>query len=185
MDPFIGQIMAVGFNYAPSGWALCDGSLISIQQNQALFALLGTTYGGNGTSNFGLPDLRSRVAVGFSNTAVPGLTQFQIGTKSGSENVTISVNQLPAHGHSTVVTLPATAKPGTSQSPSGLVPAFTSDGAGANVLAYSASDNTTKMAPTPAQASSLTGGGQPLPIREPFLAINYIIATQGIFPSRP
>ena len=186
MDPFIGQIMAVGFNYAPVGWALCDGSLLPVQQNAALFSLLGTTFGGNGTTTFGLPDLRSRAPIGSSNTAVPGLSQFPIGTKSGAENVTLTVAQIPAHGHTTVVTLPASAKNGTSQSPSNLVPAVSNDPiAGATSNTYAVSDNTTKMAPTPPQASSLAGGGQPVSIRDPFQAVNYIIATQGMWPQRP
>jgi microcystin-dependent protein len=186
MQPYIGQIFLVGFNFAPQGFALCDGSLLSITQNQTLFALIGTTYGGDGRTTFGLPDLRSRVPVGFSNTAVPGVTPYALGTKSGSETVTLTVNQIPAHTHTTVVTLPASAKPGTSQSPANLVPAVSNDPiAGGTSNTYGASDNVTKMAPSGAFASSATGSGQPVSIREPFQALNYIIATAGIFPSRP
>jgi microcystin-dependent protein len=185
MDPYIGQIFLVGFNFAPPGFVMCDGSLLPIQQYAPLFSLLGTAYGGNGTTNFAVPDLRSRAAVGFSTGAVPGLTPFTLGTIAGSESVTLSVNQLPAHNHTTVVTLPATANAGTSQSPANLVPAVTSESTlGASVNAYGASDNVTKMAPSSPFPSTPAGGSQPVGIRNPFLAMNYIIATQGIFPSR-
>jgi microcystin-dependent protein len=185
MDPYIGQIFLVGFNFAPPGFVFCDGSLLPIQQYAPLFSLIGTTYGGNGTTNFAVPDLRSRAPIGFSNAAVPGLTQYPWGTKAGAENVTLSVNQMPAHTHNTVVALPATKNAGTSQSPANLVPAVTSESTlGASVMAYGASDNVTKMAPTGPFPSTPAGGSQPVGIRDPFLAMNYIIATQGIFPSR-
>lgn len=185
MDPYIGQIFLVGFNFAPPGFVFCDGSLLPIQQYAALFSLLGTTYGGNGTTNFAVPDLRSRAPLGFSNAAVPGVTPYQLGTKAGSESVTISVNQIPAHTHNTVVALTATNNAGTSQSPANLVPALTSESTvGATVNAYGAPDNVTKMAPTGPFPSTPAGGSQPVNIRTPFLAMNYIIATQGIFPMR-
>jgi len=183
MDPFIGQIFLVGFNFAPVGFALCDGSLISIAQNQALFALLGTTYGGNGQTTFGLPDLRGRIPVGLGNG--PGLTPIAWGQKAGTENVTLTVNQIPAHTHNTVVTIPATAQNGTSKSPANLVPAVGNDPvAGATINAYGTSDGTTHLAPTGPLPSTPTGGSQPVNIREPYLGMQYIIATQGIFPSR-
>ena len=183
MDPFIGQIFLVGFNFAPVGFALCDGSLISITQNQALFALIGTTYGGDGRTTFGLPDLRGRVPVGLGSG--PGLTPILWGQKAGAETVTLTVNQIPAHTHTTVVTIPATAKAGTSQSPANLVPALTADGLGANVQAYGASDGTTHLTPAAPLPSTPTGGSQSVNIREPYVGLQYIIATAGVFPTRP
>ena len=97
MDPYIGQILLVPFNFAPNGWAFCNGQLLPISQYTALFALLGTTYGGNGVSNFALPDLRGRVPVGF--TQGPGLSNYVLGELGGAESVTLQVTQIPAHNH--------------------------------------------------------------------------------------
>jgi microcystin-dependent protein len=182
MDPILGQIILAPFNFAPVGWAVCDGSLLPIQQYAALFSLIGTTYGGDGRTNFALPDLRGRIPVG--QGAGPGLTPITLGAHAGVENVTLTTNQIPAHGHNVTVTIPATAKAGTSQSPANLVPALTADSLGANVLAYGASDGTTHLAAPAPTASALTGGGQPVGIRNPYLGLQYLIAMQGIFPSR-
>src|SRR3984893_4324338 len=112
-EPFLGQIMLVGFNFAPQGWAFCNGQLLSISQNTALFSLLGTTYGGNGTTNFALPDLRGRAAVGFGQG--PGLSNYDLGQSTGSEMVTLTVGQMPAHNH----LVAANAATATASSPSG------------------------------------------------------------------
>jgi microcystin-dependent protein len=184
MDPILGQIILGAYQFVPEGWALCDGSLLQVNQNQALFSLLGNTFGGDGQTTFALPDLRGRFPVGIG--AGPGLTTIGLGQAAGSENVTLTVNNLPPHGHTTVVTLPATAQNGTSQSPANLVPAVSNDPtAGATSNAYGASDNKTQMAPTPPQASSLTGTGIPAQIRNPYLGLQFLISTQGSYPMRP
>ena len=97
MEPFIGQIVQFGGNFAPRGWALCDGQLLAISQNAALFSILGTTYGGDGRTTFGLPELRGRLALHPGNG--PGLSNYQLGQRSGQEDVSLNVNQIPAHSH--------------------------------------------------------------------------------------
>jgi microcystin-dependent protein len=168
VDNFIGEIKIVGFNFAPIGWALCQGQTLSIQQNNALFSLLGTTYGGDGIRTFALPDLRGRVAVGMGGG--PGLTNRNIGEVGGAEEYTLTIEQLPAHTH------PITAAAGEASvsSPSGAVLASK-----ARVPLYSSSTDGTVMAPT-----GPTGGGQPYSVMPPYLVVNYIIALEGIFPSR-
>lgn len=175
MDPFVGQLMCVGFNFAPKGYAFCDGKLQSIQQNAALFSLLGTTYGGDGRTTFALPDLRGRSPIGMGNG--PGLNPVVQGEASGSQQVTLQVGQMPAHNH--ILAASGTA---TSTAPSGLVPATTSDSAaGAEVSAYGAATPGVSLA---GNACGLAGGNQPFSIMNPYLGLNWIIALQGIFPSR-
>ena len=123
-EPFLGQIMLVGFNFAPVGWALCNGQILSITQNTALFSLLGTTYGGNGTTTFALPDLRGRAAVGFGQG--PGLSNYDLGQSTGTETVTLTVGQMPAHNHMVA----ANAANGNVSSPSGADLAQSSDNQG-------------------------------------------------------
>ena len=161
-SPFIAEIILFAGNFAPRGWAFCNGQLLSISQNTALFSLLGTTYGGNGQTTFALPDLRSRVPVHPGQG--PGLSSYQLGQSGGAETVTLGVNQLPAHTHA--ATSPPVDTAATSNRPtSGMAPARGG--------AY---------APGPSVGS--TGGSQPHTNLQPHLALNYIIATQGIFPSR-
>lgn len=169
MDPFIGQLMCVGFNFAPRGWALCDGSLLSINQNTALFALLGTTYGGNGTTTFALPDLRGRAPIGQGQG--PGLSQIVQGEMSGQEQVTLSVGQMPPHNH-----LLATSNSGESQTASGNVPA----NAASEIYGSPTAGQT--MA---SNACGPAGNGLPVGIRNPYIGMYWIIATDGVFPSRP
>lgn len=168
MDPFLGEIRPVPYNFAPLGWAFCAGQILPIAQNTALFALLGTTYGGNGVSTFGLPDLRGRVPVGAGQG--PGLPNVDLGEVSGSENVSLTAAQIPAHSHAVNVSAAAA----TAYGPDGHIPATSARSiygpATANALA----------ADTVAQA----GGGQPHENRQPYTCISYIIAMQGIFPSR-
>lgn len=157
--PFIGQITLFAGNFAPRGWAFCQGQLLSIAQNTALFSILGTTYGGDGQTTFALPDLRGRVPL--QQGQGPGLQSYVLGQKAGTETVTLTVNEMPAHNHSITVT----AVP-----PGGTIPAV--DG---------------QLTPTPLnafEASGMTGGSQPHNNLQPYLALNYIIALQGIFPSR-
>ena len=164
-EPFLGMIMLFGGNFAPSGWALCNGQLLSIQQNTALFSILGTTYGGNGTSNFALPDLRGRVPVHFGQG--PGLSNYSEGEVGGSESVTLQTTEMPPHQH----TQPATEGVQTTNRPNNALPA---EGG-----VYAGTSDGSALAPT-----SSAGGGQPHENRQPYLTMNYCIALQGIFPSR-
>jgi microcystin-dependent protein len=166
-SPFLGEIRPVSFNFAPRGWAFCNGQILSIQQNTALFSLLGTTYGGDGVTTFALPDLRGRVPI--SAGQGPGLSPYTEGETAGVETVTLQVNQLPAHTHAIKI-----ANPSTSTSPAGLYPAVTSR------LIY---NSTPDVFLNPASVG-FTGGSQPHNNRQPYLAISFIIALQGIFPSR-
>ncbi len=167
-QPFLGEIRPVGFNFAPRGWALCEGQLMPISQNSALFQLVGTIYGGDGQSTFGIPDLRSRVPVGQGAGYVMGQT-------GGVENVTLSVNQLPAHNHAASGTNNA----GIHAAPGGNVWATDASGATAEYEVSSSIDGA--MHPS---AITSTGGSQPHPNLQPYLPVNFIIALQGIFPSQ-
>jgi microcystin-dependent protein len=164
-NQFLGQIMAVGFQFTPRGWAMCNGQLLAIQTNTALFSLLGTQYGGNGTTNFGLPDLRGRVSIHQGQGA--GLSSQTIGEVAGAETVSLNTNQLPAHSHPIL----ANAGLGSTAKPAGAV---ASQGG-----SYSPTSDGTRLAD-----SVLTGGNQPVNIMQPYLVLNWIIALTGIFPSR-
>jgi microcystin-dependent protein len=187
--PFLGMIILVPYNFAPRGWAFCDGSLFSISQNTALFSLLGTTYGGNGVTTFALPDLRGRVPNGQGQG--PGLSPYNIGQVGGVENVTLIVNQMPIHTHAiTLGSLAAAARakgaPGNSQTPVGNVPAIEAAGVTAT---YSNQAPDSSMAPgtiaiSGAPTAAAAGGGQPVGILQPYLTMSYCIALEGIFPSR-
>jgi microcystin-dependent protein len=169
-QPFLGEIYAAGYNFAPLGYALCNGALLSIQQNTALFSLLGTTYGGDGIQTFALPDLRSRVPLMFGQGN--GLTPYSIGDNGGVEDVTITQAQMPQHGHQ----LACSSANGSSASPAGLVAAKSSEADKVYGAPNGAVMNGGAIGPT--------GGNQPHENRQPFLALNYYIALQGIFPSR-
>ena len=170
-EPFLGEIRMFCGNFAPSGWALCNGQLLSIQQNAALFSILGTTYGGNGLNNFGLPDLRGRVPIHPGQG--PGLSLYSLGQLSGSESVNLQVSQLPSHTHA----LGCASGGGTQASPVNAYPAVESTGTSLDYA--SAADSTMNPA-----MSQLVGSGLPVPILQPYLCVNFIIALQGIFPSR-
>ncbi len=169
IEPYIGQISMVGFNWAPKGWALCNGQLIAVQQNTALFSLLGTTYGGDGRSTFGLPNLQGRAPIHWGNG--PGLTPRSIGEVAGEEQVTLISTQMPMHNHSLNV---STEDAGV-KNPSNQVLATTT------TSAYVAGPIDGAMNP---QAIGMAGGNQPHDNMQPYLAISFIIALQGIFPSR-
>jgi len=169
-SPYIGEIRLVGFTFAPVGWAHCDGQLQSISQNEALFAILGTIYGGDGVQTFGLPDLRGRVPMHWGNGA--GGFNTVIGEVQGSEDVTLLTSQIPAHNHS--VSLGAsTAEPTSNRPKNTLYPAQGYYATTVNV-----------DGPMGAAIVGLTGGSQPHENRQPFLGLNFIIALEGIFPSR-
>lgn len=166
MDQFIGEIKLVAFNFAPKGWALCAGQLLPISQNQALFALLGTTYGGDGRTTFALPDLRGRVAAGAGQAATG--TTYDLGSTGGTETTKLTVGQLPAHTHSVV----ATSNAATKKNPSGNFPAGGS---------YYGTTHDVQMN---ASMIGKRGGGQAHDNRQPYLSLEYIIALVGIFPSQ-
>ncbi len=176
-EPFVGEIRLVGFNFAPQGWALCQGQLLSIAQNAALFSLLGTTYGGDGRVTFGLPDLRGRSAVGFGQG--PGLTPVSQGELLGQESLTLTSAQLPAHAHTAA--LPAATAAPTVSSPADAIPAAGSTSGRPSSLYAAASAADSSMAPF---NTGVAGGSQPVPLRSPALGMNYIIALEGIYPSR-
>jgi len=204
MEPFIGQIMLVGFNFTPRGWASCDGQLLSISQNQALFSLLGTTYGGDGRTTFALPDLRSRVPIHKG-------VGHQLGQQDGHENVTLSSSQMPRHTHTAKLTSSSTT-PITATAT-----LHVNDGVGNtndadnNYLAigeakdgrktYPITDGYSTTSTTTMNSEAIkvkitggsvaggvsvedTGGSQSISIMQPSLVLNYIIALQGIYPTR-
>jgi microcystin-dependent protein len=172
--PFIAQISMFGGNFAPRNWAFCNGQILSIAQNSALFSLLGTTYGGNGQTTFALPDLRGRVPMQWGQG--PGLSPRTLGEQGGTENVTLIQSQMPAHNHTATTTSNASSSPATDTLPNG------------NFLAEGNNYSNTSDAQMNANAVQVTvgvtGGSQPHNNMQPFLAISFIIALQGIFPSR-
>ena len=172
-DPWLGEIALVAFNFAPVGWAMCNGQLLSIAQNTALFSLLGTTYGGDGINNFALPNLQSRVPLHFGQGA--GLSPYVLGQVVGAEGVNLQIPQMPPHSHS--YSPQASTAGGGSLSPAG---ALWAASANADAIYQKGASNTTMGA----QSIGNTGGGQPHENRQPLLALNYIIALQGVFPSR-
>lgn len=165
MEPFLGQIQAFGFNFAPRGWAMCQGQLLPISANTALFSLLGTTFGGDGRTTFALPDLRSRSIVGMGQG--PGLDNITWGERGGAISHTMTVAQMPNHTHNIGVT----SETGEEANPVGKHIA-------AHAGAFGEDSNGNLAAP---QAQ---GGNQSFNIRNPFLGINVCIALQGVFPSR-
>ena len=169
--PFVGQIMMVGFNFAPRGWVFCSGQLLPISQFDVLFALIGTTYGGDGQNTFAAPDLRGRIPIHQGQGA--GLSNYVIGQLSGVENVTLATSQTPLHTH----TLNATAAAATAINPSNLLLANTS---GPNLYLED-----TPTAPLNAASIGSSGGGsQPHENMQPYICVNFCIAVEGIFPSR-
>jgi microcystin-dependent protein len=168
--PFLGQIEMFAGNFAPLGWMLCEGQVLPIAENEALFNLIGTTYGGDGVQTFALPDLRGRVIVSAGQGS--GLSSYVIGQTGGAETVTLTPSQLPGHTHPVF----ADSLSGSSDTPAGLVPADAPDG----VPSFGANPRIAMQG----GAVSNAGGGQPHGNVKPHLAIRYIIAVQGIFPSR-
>jgi microcystin-dependent protein len=190
MEAFLTTILIWPPNFAPLGWAICAGQLMSISQNTAVFSLLGTTYGGDGVSTFALPNLQGRIPIGVGQG--PGLSPYVIGQQGGVESVNLNTNTIPSHTHSAAqnlsVSLPAVTTGGTTNQPSpSVAPAAPTDASRNPVNIYSnAAPNQNLAQPTVSGTITigLTGGGQPHENRQPYLAVNYIIALQGIFPSR-
>jgi microcystin-dependent protein len=174
-EPFIGEIRIFAGNFPPRGWQFCQGQLLSIAQNTALFSILGTTYGGNGMTTFALPDLRGRVPM--QPGQGPGLSPRTLGEMGGSENVTLLHNQMPAHNHS----VNASNAQGDNPVPDGGVWAVSIEpNSGAPLNNYGGAPTTT-MSP---QSIGVAGGSQPHTNVQPFLCVNFIIALEGIYPSR-
>lgn len=169
-EPFVGEVRMFAGNFAPRGWAFCDGQLLAVSQNDALFSLLGTIYGGDGRTTFGLPDLRGRIPI-HAGTG-PGLSPRRLGAKSGEEKVTLTVNQMPSHGHR----LQVSTNNGPEPNPAGNVLAGST-----LVEAYADETPFTNLA-----SSSITnvGGSRSHTNLMPFLCVNFIIALVGIYPSR-
>ena len=175
MEPFIGQIIMFGGNFAPRGWALCDGQLLPISQYSALFSILGTTYGGDGRTTFGLPELRGRVPMHPGHG--PGLDDRRLGEKSGNEDTILGINNMPSHNH----VARATTVDGDSTSPAN---ALWADDLGVSSATYNSNANVTADTTMRAEAIGNTGGGQAFTNLQPYLAVNFIIALQGTYPSR-
>jgi microcystin-dependent protein len=171
-DPYVGEIRPFAGNFAPVGWALCDGSLLAIADNQVLFTLIGTTYGGNGQTTFGLPDLRGRALIHQGTGS--GLSTYVIGDPVGVETVTLTAGQMAGHGHS----FAGTTSGGSTSTPGPTVVL------GATLPGFPIYDGTATQVALSPRAVSTAGGSQPHNNRQPFLAITYIISLFGIFPSR-
>src|SRR6476646_10078736 len=169
-NPFIGEVKMVSFNFPPKGWAFCDGQLLAIAQNQALFSILGTTYGGNGQTNFALPDLRGRAPMHFGQG--PGLSSRPLGERSGSEGVALAQTEMPLHNH----IASGSDATGTTTGPANGVWA-----ASARSDAQYGARGTVSMNPA---ALGATGSNQPHTNMQPYLALRFIIALQGVYPSR-
>lgn len=181
MEVFVGTVSAFGFPFAPQGWAGCNGQLLSISQNEALYTLLGTTYGGDGVTTFGVPDLRGRKML--NQGTGPGLQNKVIGQKAGLESTTLTINNLPSHTHAVLATTAAS----TLKTPSGpnvdlLAAANGTDSGGNSVTVniYAPPGTATATAP----CTSISGSNQPVSIMAPYLVVNFCISLFGIFPSQ-
>lgn len=177
-DPFLGEIRMFAGNYAPNGWALCNGQTLSISQNSALFSLLGTYYGGDGIQTFALPNLQGVVPLHWGN-ARSG-SQYTIGQTGGSENVTLLANQMPAHNHTVGVNNQA----GSAVDPTNGFVAEINTGSAKQPTTTAMGFGASATGTMAANAVSMAGGSQPHENRQPFLAVTFIIALQGIYPSR-
>jgi microcystin-dependent protein len=169
-DPFVAEIRIVGFNFAPRGWAFCDGQIMAISQNTALFSLLGTTYGGDGKSTFALPNLQGRAPL--QHGQGPGLSPRDLGESAGSSAVTLIGSEMPSHSHA----LHGTGAAATTDDPAGAWPATVPRGS-----LYGPAQNQVALSP---QAEGVAGGDQPHNNMQPYLTLNFCIALQGVFPAR-
>ena len=178
VEPFLGEIMMFAGNYAPRGWAFCDGQLMDIAGNQALFALIGTVYGGDGRKTFALPDLRGRAPRHAG--AGPGLAPIRLGQRGGANSHTLSVSEMPAHSHKPK--LHAETAVADAENPQGRMLALSNIGFPTYTSEIATKDRTLADASI---TSDTVGGGQPFSIDSPYLAIQYLIAIEGMFPPRP
>ncbi|MCW3085055.1 MAG: phage tail protein [Bacteroidetes bacterium] len=181
IEPYLANITIFGGNFAPRSWMFCQGQLLSIAEYTALFALIGTTYGGDGQVTFALPDLRSRIAN--HQGQGPGLSYYTLGQMAGTENVTLLSIQMPMHNHA-LLTLtgspPVLNGAGSTDNPAGAFPAQATGSSN-----YATSDDGNALQPVSCVATTvIAGGSQPVNVVSPYLAMNYIIAVEGIFPSR-
>ncbi len=173
---FIAQVCLFGGNFAPQNWAYCAGQLMSIAENTALFSLVGTTYGGDGQNTFGLPDFRGRIPVGAGQS--PGLSNIVIGERAGTQSITVTQNQMPAHMHAAVAVVNVSSQAGNSGNPANAMVAVAPSPFYTSASQASGSFTGTVATIQPA------GSSQPISNMMPFLGINFIIALYGIFPSR-
>ncbi|KAA9339017.1 phage tail protein [Adhaeribacter soli] len=180
MDEYLAIIKMFAGNFAPRGFAFCQGQIISINSNMALFSLLGTVYGGDGVNTFGLPDLRGRIPVGTGQG--PGMHLIQLGEMAGTEYVTILPSQMPMHTHPAQVSVqpPVNADSANTETPEGTFMAIS------NSQIYTDTPGSGQVGGAfPAKVTiGVAGGSQPLPIRNPYLGMNYVICTEGVYPSR-
>ena len=189
MEPFIGTICAFAFNYAPLDWVACNGELLNVQQYQALAALLSTTYGGNGTSTFGVPDLRQSSAIGqgIVTDANSEQKQYLMGDNGGSNSVAITTSNLPPHSHQVTLQFKASTTVANSNAPIGNYQAASPASGGAHPVSnslYSATKNAAMAAPTITLGNAGSASAVPVAVCNPYLALNYSIALLGIFPMR-
>ena len=187
MEAFIGTIVAWGPNFAPRGWAFCNGSLLAISQYSAVFSLLGTTYGGDGRTTFALPDLRGRVPVGAGQS--PGTSNYQQGSKGGQETVTLNVQQLASHTHgastSGLQIAASTAAANTATPSASVVPAQPEDASRNPFPIYTNAATNTSLGSVSGNVTiDPAGGSQAHENRQPYEVVNYIICLEGIFPPR-
>jgi microcystin-dependent protein len=201
MDYYLGEITIFGFSWAPQGFAVCDGSIVQIQQNTALYSLLGIVFGGDGQKTFGLPNLGGRMAIGQGKST--GTSNYLVGQNAGAEKVTLTQNELPTHLHGaatnvtattaiTALTAPTARLPGpannyltsvaTTDTPPKVITGYAAAGAGTPAAMAADMAKTTANATTTVQ---LAGNGLPFSILQPLLALNYVIVTQGMYPTRP
>lgn len=179
MEPFLGEIRLFGFNFAPRGWALCNGQTLSIAQNTALFSLLGTQYGGNGQTTFALPNLQGRVAI--HQGQGPGLSPRTIGEVAGTETVTLISSQIPPHTHPLLASAAAAATNAPANNALAASAGSLEDGTPTIANVYAAAAPNTALNPA---SIGPNNGGQPFGIMQPYLVMNYCIALEGVFPSR-
>lgn len=180
-EPFVGEVKIFGFNFAPRGYMLCEGQTVSIAEFTALFSLIGTTYGGNGTTTFNLPDLQGRIPIGQGQG--PGLPDYSMGESSGSPTAILSTSNLPAHIHSGIglsVSIPVSTGGADATSPEG---AYLAD-RGAEVYSSIATPGKLYGQSTMNGTTGISGSSLPFSIVNPYLVLNYSIAVEGIFPSR-
>ena len=175
-EQYLGEIKICSFNFAPRGWAFCEGQLLQIGQYSALYSLLGTTFGGDGQNTFALPDLRGRMVIGKSSS-------YPLGQTGGEVNHSLIISEMPMHTHTlNATTAPATTDKPTNQTMMGVPTDIVLPQVTKNVNTYAAPANTVPLSP---QTSGMTGGSQPHQNLMPYVTVRYIIAIQGIYPSRP